>query len=49
MATRIYEKYVKRGGPHEINLEWETRKELDALIANNRWKTKEQYADPIEL
>ena len=50
MATEIYLKYIKRNCLHEINVEWNTRMELAALIENRRrWKSNKEYNDPRNL
>jgi len=49
MAINLYKKYIKRGSIYEVNLEWETRRELSDLIANNRWTTNAEYDDPLNM
>ena len=46
----VYLKYIKKSTFYEINVEWETRKELIDLIENNRkWKANKDYDDPWNL
>ena len=49
MAREIFLKYVKKGGPYEINVEWTTRKELENVIEGNRWAMNEEYQNPLNL
>ena len=49
MATELYLKYVKIGAVYEINVEWNTRRDLTDLIETNRWSVNEEYDDPLKL
>ena len=49
VAVRIFRKYVKRGAPYEINVEWQTRNRIASWIESGDWERNYEEEDLVDL